>query len=227
MLELSLICLCSAIIFFLGVPWLHFACLRWKMVFLPTTDSSFKHHLFWILTSCWVRHRINLVRLCGPGLATKICELKSSSSRKQVKWSPLSGTQKHGDQEVGSERVPANSQQCFRPGDSLREASAMSWCLWNLRKQDTWPGLSPHLCFSGWIHSLLRQFKCPSCIFSSLLYLFSSTTSTRRQQLAVCDRKYKWPFWQCARQDLLRVFIVTRPSVVLWAGMWLSWQTSL
>lgn len=38
--------------FFLGVPWLHFACLGWQMICWPTTASSFKHHLFWILTSC-------------------------------------------------------------------------------------------------------------------------------------------------------------------------------
>lgn len=67
--------------------------------------------------------------------------------------------------------------------------------------------LSPQPYFLGLILSLLRQFTCHfSCFFFSFCI---HTRDTRRQQLAVCDRKYKWPFWKCARQDLLYVFIVT------------------
>lgn len=49
--PLSCLFVFCPISFFWGVPWLHFACLRWEMVCLPTTASSLKvspflNHLF-------------------------------------------------------------------------------------------------------------------------------------------------------------------------------------
>ena len=44
MTSLLLVCVLPYL-FLLGVPWLHFACLRWEMVCLPTTASSLEKEM--------------------------------------------------------------------------------------------------------------------------------------------------------------------------------------
>ena len=73
---------------------------------------------------------------------------------------------------------------------------------------DTWPGSCHHFILAFKVPS----FPCEansSVILAFFFLFYIHTCDTRKQQLTVCDGKYKWPFWKCASQDLLQVFIVT------------------
>ena len=95
-------------------------------------------------------------------------------------------------------------------GSDLETGSArqLRACLEHLRKLRQGQGVpSPYPCPSCGVRSLFWQFRSHSCIFFLLFYIHAY--NTRRQQLVVCDRKYKWSFWKGARKDPLHVFTVT------------------
>ena len=93
-----------------------------------------KCHLFWIICSCWVGPKMNLVRYYDPGLAIGIYgwSLPLEENRNQAEFSkPCSETQRLGCGKWESSLEAAGN---ISDVDSSGTASAVSWCLGSLRR---------------------------------------------------------------------------------------------
>lgn len=102
--------------------------------FYQPLPHLWKCHLFWMICSCWVWHKMNLVRYYDPGLALDIYgwNLPLEENRNQAEFSkPCSETQGLGCGKWESRLEAAGN---ISDTDSSGKASAMHWCLGRLRR---------------------------------------------------------------------------------------------